>query len=265
MIECTQTIHKKILKIVLQLCKRLLQQGIQIFLNYNKHSMEGKKTIYSKLVEVRKEIWGMEKSGFNDMQKYKYFSDDQIAEKFRSLFNKFWIAFEYSSKITGHHEISPTGKWTKQFVTDVEVEYKFVDIETGDFVSWFACWSGNDTGDKWVYKAITGAVKYIFMKTFQISTGDDPETDNVKERKPWSKEVAKKTSVETDDDNVFPDFPNFWTKPFEESAFNGFKQAVEAWSFDVTDIDWSINTMKQKYNISPKREAEIRWFIALRK
>jgi hypothetical protein len=73
--------------------------------------MEGKKTIYSKLVEVRKEIWGMEKSGFNDMQKYNYFSDDQIAEKFRSLFNKFWIAFEYSSKIVWNREISPTSKW----------------------------------------------------------------------------------------------------------------------------------------------------------
>ena len=227
--------------------------------------MDGKKTIYSKLVEVRKEVWGMEKSGFNEMQKYNYFSDDQIAEKFRTLFNKHWIFFEYSWKIVGNREISPTSKGTKQFVTDVEVEYKFVDMETGDFVSWTACWSGNDTGDKWVYKAITGAVKYIFMKTFQISTGDDPETDNVKERKPGEKETPKKKEVETDDDNVFPDFPNFWTKVFDEGAFEGFKKAVETKQFDVTDIDWSILQMKQKYNISPKREAEIKGFIALKK
>lgn len=228
--------------------------------------MDGKKTIYSKLVEVRKEIWGMEKSGFNDMQKYKYFSDDQIAEKFRSLFNKFWIAFEYSSKITGNREISSTKAWTKQFVTDVEVEYKFVDMETGDFVAWFACWSWNDTGDKWVYKAITGAVKYIYMKTFQISTGDDPENDEVKERKPWTKKEEKKTVDMNfgDENNDIPAFPEFKPK-FDAWTFGAFKGAVVEGKLDVSDPVSVVEKIKDKYDIDEKRILEIKWFIASNK
>jgi hypothetical protein len=34
----------------------------------------------------------------------------------------------------------------------------------------------NGVGDKGLYKAITGANKYLLFKLFQIETGDDPET-----------------------------------------------------------------------------------------
>jgi hypothetical protein len=40
-------------------------------------------------------------------------------------------------------------------------------------VSWLG--SGQDTGDKGLYKAMTGGLKYLLMKTFLVSTGDDPE------------------------------------------------------------------------------------------
>lgn len=38
--------------------------------------------------------------------------------------------------------------------------------------------NGND-GDKAVYKAVTGANKYLMFKLFQVSTGDDPEAEDV--------------------------------------------------------------------------------------
>jgi len=230
--------------------------------------MDGKKTIYWKIVEVRKEIGWMEKAWFNEAQKYNYFSDDQIAEKFRTLFNKNWIVFEYSSKITWTREISPTRSWTKQFVTDVEVEYKFADVETGEFISWFSCWSWNDTGDKWVYKAITWAVKYIFMKTFQISTGDDPETDNIKERKPWTKEVSKKESAPIENDE--PEW--IFKQKFTETDFINFKWAIKEWKLDVLNEIWRVDSekkelvlqkIKSKYDIEAKRLAEIAWFFLL--
>jgi hypothetical protein len=47
---------------------------------------------------------------------------------------------------------------------------------------------GNDrakngsVGDKGVYKAITGANKYVLFKLFQIETGDDPEHDSDHDR-----------------------------------------------------------------------------------
>lgn len=206
-------------------------------------------TIYKKIADVRKEIkeW-MSKGWTNEQQWYSYFSDDQISQTFRTLFDKHEICFVYSSEITGCREISSTRSWTRQFVTDVLVNYKFVDIENGSMIEWTACWSWNDTGDKWVYKAITGAVKYIFMKTFQISTGDDPEKDDVKERKP--KETEKETK----------DVPFTWKKPlFDEETRKIFKQSVETWKMECNDE--TLKKIQDKFDVSPKRAMEIQWFI----
>jgi len=68
--------------------------------------------------------------------------------------------------------------------THVEMEYTLVHKD-GDVWPYTirAAGVGNDrakngaVGDKGVYKAITGANKYLLFKMFQIETGDDPETD----------------------------------------------------------------------------------------
>lgn len=207
-------------------------------------------TIYQKIANVRKEIKdGMSKGWKNKEMWYSYFSDDQISEKFRNLFDEHGICFIYSSQITGCREISSTRSWTRQFVTDVLVNYKFVDIENGSMIEWTACWSWNDTGDKWVYKAITGAVKYIFMKTFQISTGDDPEKDEVKERKPKEKETEEKNDV-----------PFTWKKPiFDEITRENFKKAIETWQMECNNE--TLKKIQDKFDVSPRRAMEIQWFI----
>ena len=226
--------------------------------------------IYTKLAGVRSELDGMSKEWENEMQGYSYFSDDQISRTFRNLFNLYKIDFLYSSKITGCREISPTRSWTKQFITDVLIEYKFVDIEDGSFVEWTACWSWNDTGDKGVYKAITGAVKYIFMKTFQISTGDDPEKDIVKDRKPKEekqpKKETKKDPLEFDEENKDFD-PWIFKQEFTDKDFENFKKAVETWSFDIKNKTASeiIEKISEKYDVWSKWKLEIQWFIKLKK
>lgn len=68
--------------------------------------------------------------------------------------------------------------------TLVSVEYTLAHISGEiwpDKITAVGC--GNDrarngtVGDKGVYKAITGANKYLLFKLFQIETGDDPEKD----------------------------------------------------------------------------------------
>lgn len=50
---------------------------------------------------------------------------------------------------------------------------------------------GMDTGDKAIYKAITGAQKYVLMKTFLIPTGDDPELEELPQKpQPQSKKIT---------------------------------------------------------------------------
>lgn len=132
--------------------------------------------IYRKLHEMQKEVDHMGKEGRNQAQNYSYLSEAQVAEVFKELLEKHKVFFTYSSRITATY---PSVKGT-QLITDVRIDYQFIDIETGSAHSGYVCGQGADATDKGVYKGITGAVKYIFMKTFLIATGDDPEKDTKK-------------------------------------------------------------------------------------
>ena len=75
-------------------------------------------------------------------------------------------------------------------VATLVVEFTFIDAETGETESFTVVGEGQDSGDKAVYKALTGATKYALMKTFLIPTGDDPERD---EEEPGGEKAQKKT------------------------------------------------------------------------
>jgi hypothetical protein len=129
-------------------------------------------SILKKMSAIQRDIKSMEKDGTNAFHKYKYLSETQLTSTMKKLLDKHGVLFLYSSEIT---DIRPKDN---QFLTAVKVIFEFRDVETGERVQGFAAGQGADSGDKGVYKAITGAIKYIYMKTFNIPTGDDPEKDD---------------------------------------------------------------------------------------
>jgi len=69
--------------------------------------------------------------------------------------------------------------------TLIKVNYLFVDTDTGESIQASALGEGMDVGDKGIYKAMTGAYKYVQRETFMIPTGDDPDktsSDELAER-----------------------------------------------------------------------------------
>lgn len=133
-----------------------------------------------KLLQIQSEVERLKKEGYNDFQKYKYLAEQQVTDAFNPLLIKYGVLFNYSAEI-----ISQT-IMEKNILTHVRVEYSFKDVDSDDEIVGVVDGQGIDKGDKGVYKAITGAVKYIFMKNFLIPTGDDPEVPNSieKEEKP---------------------------------------------------------------------------------
>jgi hypothetical protein len=131
-----------------------------------------------KLIEVSKAIKYLEKDKKNSAQGYKYLSEAKIKETIKSKFEEQGIVFNYSTDEVREYEISQTSKGTKQFVTIAKGTYHFYDSDKDTEISgnWFG--SGSDTGDKGLYKAITGGIKYVLNTNFLIPTGDDPESDN---------------------------------------------------------------------------------------
>lgn len=60
-------------------------------------------------------------------------------------------------------------------LSTVDVKYKIVDVETGEYEILVSSGTGVDTQDKGVGKAMTYAFKYLFLRTFAIPTGEDPD------------------------------------------------------------------------------------------
>jgi len=134
------------------------------------------KEILKKLHKIQTEVEKMEKDGKNTFQNYNYLSETQVTIKIKKLLDDNKVIFVHSSKITSVLTFQ-NAKGATNFLTNILVKYSFYDIESGEKLRGEVCGQGTDSGDKGVYKAITGAIKYIFMKNFMIPTGDDPEKD----------------------------------------------------------------------------------------
>lgn len=156
----------------------------------------GKISILKKLNTIMKEVKSMEKDGQNTFQNYSYLSETQVTLAMKKLLEKNGVVFTHDTEFISITEVSPTSKGTKQFMTTIRVRYVFCDMDTGGYVSGGEIGQGVDSQDKGIYKAITGAVKYIFMKTFLIPTGDDPEND---EYKPIYNKTTAKTILSEDE------------------------------------------------------------------
>ena len=136
----------------------------------------------------------MEKDGTNSFQGYKYLSETQLTFKMKSLLDKHKVVFNFESEVKSCVPYT-SSKGANNFLTTVKVTYRFIDVESGELLGGYVDGQGSDTGDKGVYKAITGAIKYVYMKTFNIPTGDDPENDK-------GQKVEKKSKGVQDQDGI---------------------------------------------------------------
>lgn len=138
-------------------------------------SEEKKSVIHARLNEVMAEIGSVEKAGRNAFQNYDYLTEQDVINAVRPLLLAKGINFGYDAQVTN---LTPCGKDGKSILTTIILTATFtmVDDHT-DYVKRISCGQGADAGDKGVYKAITGALKYLFFKNLLIGTGDDPEAE----------------------------------------------------------------------------------------
>lgn len=64
-----------------------------------------------------------------------------------------------------------------QKLATVEVTVTLIDAESGETLTLKGLGSGQDPSDKAVAKAQTMALKYAYLASLAIATGDDPEAD----------------------------------------------------------------------------------------
>jgi len=128
--------------------------------------------VYDALLHVAREIGHVEKKGTNDFHGYKFAGEADVIEAVRPTMLKYGLVI-----ISSVNDITPIDKFGNVFV---RMEYKVHHVASGSEVVFGGGGAGNDrhrngVGDKGLYKAITGANKYMILKLLQLSTGDDPE------------------------------------------------------------------------------------------
>lgn len=150
---------------------------------------QAQKSLAFKLAGIMARLNRLPKNGYNSFHNYRYTEEADLMDALRPLLAENKIVVVPS--VLGYEKDGDK----KQF-TRVHLRLVFIDGETGERIEseWWG--EAQDSGDKGLYKAYTGAMKYAMFKTFLVSTGDDPEREEVAEEQEEKQvRVAPKASV----------------------------------------------------------------------
>lgn len=124
--------------------------------------------IYEKIAAVMQDVQYLAKDdnvSFGQTN-YKALSEEKVTVIMRSAMMKHHLVvfpIEQSATRTGN-------------ITHVDVKYRIVNIDDpADYIEVVSCGDGADTQDKGSGKAMTYAFKYMWLRTFAIPTGEDPD------------------------------------------------------------------------------------------
>lgn len=176
----------------------------------------------------------------NDFDHYKYFSEAGYKRLFTELFSK--VGLELQSTVVDVERFTVEGKQSNgRFVT---MSFNLYDIDTGWFETSQIYGEGFDKGDKALYKAYTGALKYYLADTFMVATGDEPETESLEGRvdEVYSNDEVTTRTYRRFIDNYFATKPQLELKFLEKYKIKRLDQLDNKLS--LKEIDALITKLK---------------------
>lgn len=224
-----------------------------------------------KLIEVVKAIPVVGKRGKNTFHNYSYAMEVDFLEAVRPLLVDRNILMTMSITSIDIQAMEKEGK-----LTTIRTLHTFTDAETGESLSFEGAGQGTDKGDKGIYKAQTGALKYALAKNFLISTGDDPESFADKRmeagRKSKAAPVAQKpdmTPGNNSDGSRAPANPWIgklkwlsdpipWINPVTQLKSNYWEMETDQEGFNLTTFDSGIFDCA-KTAIFENAKVQIQW------
>jgi hypothetical protein len=146
---------------------------------------------------VMQEVDYVQKTGENDFHKYTYASEADVLDKLRPAMVKHGLVLIPSiaqvSNVDAYGNTTVMMNYTLAHTSGAVWPEKIGAAGCGGDKN------RNGVGDKGLYKAITGANKYLLFKLFQIETGDnepeDPEGDRRRAER-MNDDAARKFYVE---------------------------------------------------------------------
>lgn len=129
--------------------------------------------LYAALVVAQSKCRYIQMTGVNKEQGYRFASDEDIMKVVSpALSEAGLVAIPLTHRMTTTERTTKSG--SKMLVVDLVSEY-LIAHTSGQSIVVQAIGTGQDTGDKAVYKAITGSLKYLYRALFALPIGLDAE------------------------------------------------------------------------------------------
>lgn len=203
------------------------------------------KSIAKKLVKVMSDCDYVQKDGKNDFHNYKYVSAANILVKVNEALVKNGLASFATPELISFEDVK-TIKGNTEHLATVKMIVTVMDIDSDETIQIIGLGSGQDVGDKAIMKAQTAALKYAWMLTLNISTGDDPEADSsVDER--MSKQAASTTTRTTTTQRE--------VHTATTAQINAIKKIAESKKVDISKHDLNTMTTAQASNLIKELQA----------
>lgn len=153
-----------------------------------------KQTLLQKLFKLQEVLsnkpW--EKDGINRHQSYKYITEAQYKANFKAALQE--VGLLWRMETVKREYIGNVSD--KMHLVLCDFKGTLTDPETGESQEYLFCGSGADNGDKALYKAVTGGLKFFLASNFNVAEANDPESDDFVENKipasPEKREEIKK-------------------------------------------------------------------------
>lgn len=215
--------------------------------------MDANKTrsLAKKLVQVMKECSYVQKDAKNEFKAYKYATAAGVLEKVNESLSKHGIA-----TVTNTEVIQSSFDANQRYVA-VKTEITLIDCDSDE--TYKICGIGAESGDKAIARAQTMAIKYAWLMSLNISTGDDPENEEAPKDVPFKKEMNGYGS------SYHPHEPNYESQNGHSSqaikisseaqsyknSYNGANTPQEYWNtFHLVKAKWNQLTKEEKQAIT---------------
>ena len=136
-----------------------------------------KLNLHGKIARISGHLGRIPKNGYNKFNNYPYVLESDLVEAIRYYLAAATILIYPSVKEWAVVEgIAREGR-SGDPRTDVLYEFRVVDGKTGETFSFDQLGQGSDPRDKGSNKASTSAMKFAYLRLFNIASGEDSEAD----------------------------------------------------------------------------------------
>ena len=165
------------------------------------------KNLGAKLILIMKDCNYIQKSGFNEFHRYKFATAADVLERVNASLVKNNVCSIVNAELNDMKDTTNQNGKTEH-IAYVKTTVTLIDVDSGESLTCVALGSGADVSDKSVMKAQTASLKYAYMMTLNIATGDDPEADVETDRRnaPQASETpVNKPHIQDEGDQVCSD------------------------------------------------------------